>query len=66
MKDRLKRYKRQNKKSNIYLIRVLMERLENTIEEAMFKEIMVGIFARQVEICVLTITGSTIYTKQDK
>lgn len=63
MKDRLKRYRRQNKKSNIHLIRVSMERLENMIEEAMFKEIMVGKFPRLIEICVLTITGSTIYNK---
>ena len=46
--------------------RVLMERVENMREEAMFKEIMVDKFPRLMEISVLTNTGSTIYTKQDK
>ena len=62
----MKRHRRQDKKSNICLIRVLMERLENMREEAIFKEIMVEKFPRLMEIYVLTNIGSTIYTKQDK
>lgn len=66
MKERLKRQRRKDKKSDICLLRVLTKKLENAREATMFEEIMAGTFPRLIKICVPTNTGSTIYTKQDK